>query len=155
MQIQLVCVGNRMPDWVETGYGEFAKRLRRECELKLREIAPGARGKNADLARAMEEEGKRMLEAIPPGHHAVALDLSGEEWSTPELSQVLARWLREGQNVSLMVGGPEGLSPACLQRARQRWRLSALTLPHPLVRVVVAEQLYRAWSILNNHPYHR
>lgn len=155
MQIQLVCVGNRMPDWVEAGYGEFAKRLPRECELKLREIAPGARGKNADLARAVEDEGKRMLEAIPLGHHVVALDLSGEEWSTPELSQVLASWLRGGQNISLMVGGPEGLASACLKRARQRWRLSALTLPHPLVRVVVAEQLYRAWSMLNNHPYHR
>ena len=144
-----------MPEWVDAGYGEFAKRLPRECELKLREIVPGQRGKNADLVRAVEEEGQRMLEAIPTSHHAVALDLSGEEWSTPQLSQVLERWLREGQHVSLMIGGPEGLSPACLNRAQQRWRLSALTLPHPLVRVVVAEQLYRAWSILHHHPYHR
>ena len=144
-----------MPDWVTAGYGEFAKRLPRECGLKLREIVPGQRGKNADLLRAVEEEGLRMLDAIPTNHHAVALDLSGEEWSTPQLSQMLEHWLREGQNVSLMIGGPDGLSPACLRRAQQRWRLSALTLPHPLVRVVVAEQLYRAWSILHNHPYHR
>ncbi len=155
MQIQLVSIGHRMPDWVSAGYGEFAKRLPRECELKLREIVPGKRGKNADLARAVEEEGQRMLEAIPAAHHVVALDLSGEEWSTPQLSQVLARWLRDGQNISVLIGGPEGLSSTCLERAQQRWRLSALTLPHPLVRVVVAEQIYRAWTILHNHPYHR
>ena len=144
-----------MPGWVTEGYEEYAKRLPRECELKLREIAPGQRGKNADIARAIEEEGKKIQSSIPPGDYVVALDLSGREWSTPQLAETLSRWLGGGRNVSLLVGGPDGLAPGCLARADERWRLSALTLPHPLVRIVLAEQLYRAWSILQNHPYHR
>lgn len=155
MQIQLLCVGNRMPGWVNEGYEEYAKRMPRECGLRLREIAPGLRGKNADIARAIADEGQKMQAAIPASDRVVALDLSGKEWSTPQLAQVLAGWLGEGRNVSLLVGGPDGLAPPCLARADERWRLSALTLPHPLVRVVLAEQLYRAWSILHNHPYHR
>jgi len=155
MQIQLLCVGNRMPAWVSEGYAEYAKRMPRECELKLKEIAPGQRGKNADIARAMAEEGQKMQAAISPADWVVALDLSGKEWSTPQLAQSLSRWLAEGRNVSLLVGGPDGLAPPCLARADERWRLSALTFPHPLVRIILAEQLYRAWSILHNHPYHR
>lgn len=155
MRIQLLCVGNKMPGWVAEGYAEYAKRLPRECELRLKEIAPGLRGKNADLARAVADEGQKMQAAIPPQDRVVALDLSGQEWSTPELAKALARWLGDGRDVSLLVGGPDGLAPGCLARADERWRLSALTLPHPLVRVVLAEQIYRAWSILNHHPYHR
>lgn len=155
MQIQLFSVGNRMPSWVIEGYAEYAKRLPRECELRLREIAPGRRGKNADILRAVEEEGQKMLAGIATGERVVALDLSGTEWSTSQLAASLARWLADGRNVSLLVGGPDGLSTACLERADERWRLSALTFPHPLVRIVLAEQLYRAWSILHNHPYHR
>ncbi len=155
MQIQLVCVGIRMPSWVVEGYEEYAKRMPRECELKLREIPPGKRGKNADIARAIEDEGKKMQAAIPAGDHVVALDLSGREWSTPQVAEALARWMASGRNISLLVGGPDGLAPPCLARADERWRLSALTLPHPLVRIVLAEQIYRAFSILQNHPYHR
>jgi 23S rRNA (pseudouridine1915-N3)-methyltransferase len=155
MQIQLLAVGVRMPAWVTEGYEDYAKRLPRECELKLKEIAPGQRGKNADIARAMEEEGKKMLAALAPGERVVALDLSGAEWSTPKLAENLARWLADGRNVSLLVGGPDGLAPACLARADERWRLSALTFPHPLARIILAEQLYRAWSVLHRHPYHR
>lgn len=155
MQIQLVSVGNRMPAWVCAGYEEYAKRMPRECELKLREVAPGKRGKNVDIPRVIEDEGQRMLQAISTDDHVVALDLSGREWNTVQLSEVLARWLGGRRNVSLLVGGPDGLSQSCLNRADERWCLSQLTLPHPLVRIVVAEQLYRAWSILQNHPYHR
>lgn len=155
MQIQLVSVGNRMPAWVCAGYEEYVKRLPRECELKLREIAPGKRGKNPDIARLMMDEGQRMLQAVSTGDHVVALDLSGREWDTPGLSTTLARWLAGGRDVSLLVGGPEGLWSGCLDRANERWCLSRLTLPHPLARIVVAEQLYRAWSLLQNHPYHR
>ncbi len=96
-----------------------------------------------------------MQAAIPATDRVVALDLSGKEWSTPQLAQALERWLTEGRNVSLLGGGPAGLAPACLARADDRWRLSALTFPHPLVRIVLAEQIYRAWSILQHHPYHR
>jgi len=144
-----------MPGWVEEAYEEYAKRMPRECELKLKEIAPGQRGKQADAARAIALEGEKMQAAIPPSNHVVALDLSGTEWSTPQLSEALARWLASGRNVSLLVGGPDGLAPVCLERADERWRLSALTFPHPFVRVILAEQLYRAWSLLYNHPYHR
>lgn len=155
MRIQLVAVGNRMPDWVSAGYDEYAKRLPRECELILKEIPPAKRGKNADIARITEDEGTRMLAALDRDSHVVALDLGGKAWSTPELAQNLDRWLAGGRDVALLVGGPDGLAPACRQRANQMWSLSNLTFPHPIVRIIVAEQIYRAWSILQNHPYHR
>jgi 23S rRNA (pseudouridine1915-N3)-methyltransferase len=121
----------------------------------LREIAPGKRGKTADIARVTENEGDRMLAALPRDAHVVALDVAGKEWSTPELAGSLARWLESGRDVALLVGGPDGLSSACLKRANQRWSLSKLTFPHPVVRIILAEQIYRAWSILQHHPYHR
>lgn len=155
MQIHLISVGNRMPGWVKTGYDDYAKRLPRECELLLREIQPGQRGKNCDLTRLVKEEGDRMNAAIPAGSHVVALDVTGKTWTTPELSVSLKRWRESGKHISLLVGGPDGLADSVKSRAEEYWSLSKLTFPHPLVRVIVAEQLYRAWSILNNHPYHR
>jgi len=155
MRIRLIAVGQRMPDWVESGYREFAKRLSGECSLELVELAPGKRGKGADLARAKRDEARRMLEAIPKGALVIALDQGGREWDTPELARQLADWLQQGRDVAMLVGGPEGLGEECLAQAERKWSLSRLTLPHPMVRVVVAEQLYRAWSILKNHPYHR
>ena len=101
------------------------------------------------------QESKRILSQIDASDHVVALDVIGKSWSTPELAEHLASWQQLGSDISLVIGGPDGLDPACLQRANQRWSLSALTLPHPLVRVMLAEQLYRAWTILQNHPYHR
>jgi 23S rRNA (pseudouridine1915-N3)-methyltransferase len=155
MQINLISVGNRMPGWVQQGYDEYAKRLPRECELVLKEIAPGKRTKNSDVARIVKEEGERMIAAMPQSTHIVTLDIPGKPWTTPELAQAMQRWLEGGQHVSLLIGGPEGLADSVKQLARESWSLSKLTFPHPLVRIVVAEQIYRAWSILNNHPYHR
>ncbi|MES9936927.1 MAG: 23S rRNA (pseudouridine(1915)-N(3))-methyltransferase RlmH [Sedimenticola sp.] len=155
MNIHLISVGNKMPRWVQEGYLEYAKRLPGECSLKLVEIAPGHRGKSADIARTLRGEGERMLKAIPGNCQVIALDVKGKAWSTEQLSDRLGDWMNEGRDLALLIGGPEGLAEACLQRADGRWSLSALTMPHPLVRVVVAEQLYRAWSILRNHPYHR
>ncbi|MEI7996102.1 MAG: 23S rRNA (pseudouridine(1915)-N(3))-methyltransferase RlmH [Methylococcaceae bacterium] len=155
MQINLISVGNRMPGWVQQGYDEYAKRLPRECELVLKEIAPGKRGKNSDVVRIVKEEGERMIAAIPQSAFIVALDIPGKQWTTPELAQGMQRWLDSGQQIALLVGGPEGLADSAKQLARESWSLSRLTFPHPLVRVMVAEQLYRAWSILHNHPYHR
>ena len=155
MNIYLISVGNRMPRWVVEGYEEYAKRLPGECNLQLIEIAPGHRGKNADTARILRDEGERMLKAVPKGSRIVALDVLGKAWSTEQLSDRLARWMADGPDLALLVGGPEGLDPACLSAAELHWSLSALTMPHPLVRVVVAEQLYRAWSLMRNHPYHR
>ncbi len=155
MQIHLVAVGQKMPDWVNEGYTEFAKRLPRECRLKLHEIAAGKRTKNSDIKRILQREGERMVAAIPKGCLVIALDVKGESWSTQKLSSKIEQWQHGGQDVALLVGGPEGLAPACLDRAQQSWSLSPLTLPHPLVRIVIAEQIYRAWAILAGHPYHR
>ena len=155
MRIHLLAVGTKMPAWVETAYQDYAGRLPPHCQLLLREIASGKRGKNADLQRIRDEEGKKLLAAIPPSAFVIALDVLGKNWSTEKLAQSLDHWLQSHSDVVLLVGGPEGLSPDCLQRADARWSLSALTFPHPLVRVIVAEQLFRAWSILSNHPYHR
>ena len=154
MQIQLIAVGNKMPDWVQQGYNEYAKRLPRECELVLKEINPDKR-RSGDIARITKEEGERMIAALSPRSHIVTLDIPGKPWSTEDLAQRLRRWQENAQPVALMVGGPEGLSPQVKALAQESWSLSPLTFPHPLVRVVVAEQIYRAWSLLNNHPYHR
>jgi 23S rRNA (pseudouridine1915-N3)-methyltransferase len=155
MKIQLVAVGTRMPDWVTTGFKEYQRRFPRDMALELVEVPAGKRGKNADIARILHKEGEQMLAVIPKGNHIVSLDLPGKTWTTPELATQLSRWQLDGRDVSLLIGGPEGLAPSCKQAATQSWCLSALTLPHPLVRVVVAESLYRAWSVNTNHPYHR
>ncbi len=155
MNIHLIAVGTRMPAWVTQGYEEYSKRMPRECSLKLVEIPPGHRGKNASIEKAIEDEGKRMLAAIPKGANVIALDERGKSWSTLQLSQQLEDWLQQGSDTALLVGGPDGLSASCRTSARASWSLSALTLPHPLVRVLLAEQLYRALSVLHGHPYHR
>jgi len=122
------------------------------CLKKLPQVSAQ---KNSDVARIVKEEGERMIAAIPQGTHIVTLDIPGKPWSTPELAQAMQRWLEGGQHVAILIGGPEGLADSVKQLARESWSLSKLTFPHPLVRIIVAEQLYRAWSILNNHPYHR
>ena len=144
-----------MPDWVNKGYNEYAKRLKGDCQLKLLEVAAGKRGKNADLLRIKNQEGEKILSAIPKGCLVVALEVRGRSWSTEQLSKQLDSWLHGGQDIALLIGGPEGLSDACVARADVKWSLSPLTLPHPLVRVLLSEQIYRAYSILKNHPYHR
>jgi len=155
MQIHLIAVGERMPEWVEAGYAEYAKRMPRECRLVLHEIAAGRRGKNADIVRLTEQEGARQLAVVPAGAHVVALDRGGKMLDTGSLAGRIGKWLAGGSDVALLVGGPEGLAPACLAAAHECWSLSPLTLAHPVVRVVLAEQLYRAWSIIKGHPYHR
>jgi len=155
MKLNLLAVGTKMPAWVNDGYQEYAKRLPRECQLVLHEIPPAKRGKSGHASHWMEEEGERILTAIPADHHVVSLDVKGKSWTTEQLAEQMQNWLRDGRDVSLLVGGPDGLATQCRQRADQSWSLSALTLPHPLVRIVMAEQLYRAWTVLKNHPYHR
>ncbi|WP_018232102.1 23S rRNA (pseudouridine(1915)-N(3))-methyltransferase RlmH [Thioalkalivibrio thiocyanodenitrificans] len=155
MRIHLLAVGERMPAWVVEAYREYAGRLPGECSLHLKEIPANRRGRNADLARIAEAEGARMLDAIPKDCQVVALDERGRTFSTAELSKCLDDWMHAGRDVALLVGGPEGLTAACRARADLVWSLSPLTFPHPLVRVIVAEQIYRAWSLLRGHPYHR
>lgn len=155
MKIQLLAVGQKMPAWVEAGYNEYAHRLPPEARLELKEITAGKRGKNADVARILHEEGQRLQLAITKSAHIVALDVKGKHYTTEQLAQRLGEWMQSGQDIALLVGGPEGLSAECRELAHEHWSLSALTFPHPLVRIIIAEQLYRAWSVLKNHPYHR
>ncbi|MBS3832204.1 23S rRNA (pseudouridine(1915)-N(3))-methyltransferase RlmH [Proteus mirabilis] len=155
MKLQLIAVGTKMPDWIQTGFMDYLNRFPKDMPLELIEIPAGKRGKNADIKRILEKEGEQMLAAVGKGNRIVALDIPGARWDTPKLAEQLDRWKLDGRNVSLLIGGPEGLAPACKAAAEQSWSLSPLTMPHPLVRVVVAESLYRAWSITTNHPYHR
>ena len=144
-----------MPAWVEQGVNEYSKRLPPEIKFEIKEIPLGQRGKGADIKRAIAAEGQQMLAAIPEADKVIALEVTGRAWGTEKLAGELQQWQREGDNITLLVGGPDGLASECQARANQQWSLSALTLPHPLVRIVLAEQLYRAWAINNNHPYHR
>lgn len=155
MNVVLVAVGDRMPAWVQSGFDEYAKRLPRELRLSVRQIKAGPRTKGADLARLVREEGERVWAAVPKGAYVVALDREGQELDTQGISVALKAQMARGSDIAFLIGGPEGLSAECLARAHARWSLSRLTLAHPVVRVVFAEQLYRAWSILNNLPYHR
>ena len=144
-----------MPGWVLSGYREYEKRLPRELCPSLIEIAPSHRSKNSNEQSNKEQEGKAILSSLTATEHVVALDVKGKPWSTEEMAEHLSQWQMNGKNISFVIGGPYGISQTCLQRADQRWSLSNMTLPHPLVRVVFIEQLYRAWSILTNHPYHK
>jgi 23S rRNA (pseudouridine1915-N3)-methyltransferase len=155
MRAKLIAVGERMPGWVAEGFAEYAKRLSRDLPLELVEIKPGARGKGRDRARAMMEEGAALLAALPRDAHVVALDNHGTEWSSEQLADQLSKWRMAGRDLAFLIGGPDGHARDVLQRADQRWSLGLLTLPHMLVRLVVAEQLYRAVTIINGHPYHR
>lgn len=155
MKINLIAVGQKMPSWVEQGYQEYAQRMPTEAKLELKEIAPGKRGKNADIKRIVQDEGQRIQAAIPKNNRIVVLDVKGKALSTEQLAERLGDWMQSGQDISLLVGGPEGLSDDCIAMADEKWSLSPLTFPHPLVRVILSEQLYRAWSVLRNHPYHR
>jgi 23S rRNA (pseudouridine1915-N3)-methyltransferase len=155
MRIRVIAVGTKMPSWVEQGVKEYQKRLPPELKLEIKELALGKRGKGADIQRAIKSEGQQMLAAIGKGDTIIALDVLGKPWSTEKLAKELKDWQLQGNNVSLLIGGPDGLAPECLALAQKKWSLSALTMPHPLVRILLTEQLYRAWTINSNHPYHR
>jgi len=155
MRAKLIAVGERMPGWVAEGFEEYVKRLSRDLPLELVEIKPGTRGKGRDDARAVADEGAALLAALPRDTHVVALDGRGSTWSSEQLADQLSKWRMAGRDLAFLVGGPDGHAGDVLLRAHQRWSLGPLTLPHMLVRLVVAEQLYRAVTILNGHPYHR
>ena len=159
MKIVLAAVGTRMPRWVDDAFDDYAKRLPPGCRLTLREVPTAYRGsqarKGATSAATVRREGEGLLRAVPNRARIIALDERGSEWSTAELAERLGEWMADGRDTALLAGGPDGLSPECRDRADLSWSLSRLTFPHPLVRVIVAEQLWRAWSLLNRHPYHR
>jgi 23S rRNA (pseudouridine1915-N3)-methyltransferase len=155
MKCRLIAAGTRLPDWVNSGFREYQKRLRTPLVLELQEIPIAARRAGENTQRAIQREGADMLAALGPGDYVVALEVTAQAVSTSQLSLWLAERMRDGRSLALLIGGPDGLSPQCRERADHSWSLSPLTLPHGLVRVVVAEQLYRAMSLLAGHPYHR
>ena len=155
LRLSLITASNRQPDWVDPVADDYAKRLRGRCTLEIKTVPLARRTATTPVERAIHDEGERMLAAVPAGGHVVALLEKGKPWSTNDLAAKLEGWMQRGAPVAFLVGGPDGLSSACVARANEGWSLSNLTLPHGLVRVVVAEALYRAWSVLENHPYHR
>lgn len=155
MHIHLIAIGKKMPDWITAGYEDYAKRLQGDVKLTLIELASPRKSNAQDAARVKREEGEKLLAAIPNGAYVITLDEHGKHWDSPGLATQMTRWAERGQAIALLIGGADGLDQACLARADQSWSLSKLTLPHAMVRVMVAEQLYRAWSLNNNHPYHR
>jgi 23S rRNA (pseudouridine1915-N3)-methyltransferase len=155
MKCRLIAAGTRLPDWVNSGFREYQKRLRAPLVLELLEIPVATRRAGENPQRAVAHEGAAMLDAVGRDDYVVALELSGKSMSTVELKDWLAERLEEGRPLAMLIGGPDGLAPPCLQRANYLWSLSPLTLPHALVRIVVGEQIYRAMSLRAGHPYHR
>lgn len=144
-----------MPDWVEQGMQEYARRLPGDFDFQCVEVPLGRRGRGGDVSQAVKQESSALLARLGSRDHVVALDVRGKMLTTEQMAARVGRIRDDGRNLSLLVGGPDGLAQRCLERADERWSLSALTLPHPLVRIVVAEQIYRVWSVLVGHPYHR
>lgn len=155
MKCRLIAAGTRLPTWIDEGFRDYQQRLRKPLALELREIPVAARRGGENPRAAIAREGEQMLAAIEAGDYVVALEVTGNALSTEKFAEWLARRLQDGRNLALLIGGPDGLALDCLRRADFRWSLSPLTLPHALARVVVAEQLYRATSLLAGHPYHR
>jgi 23S rRNA (pseudouridine1915-N3)-methyltransferase len=151
----MVAVGQKMPSWVDEGFQEYAKRITDDCQLELVELPMQKRMKNNNVEQLKDKEGKAILDALKPSERLVVLDVLGKAVSTPQLAGLLLEWQRDGRNVAMVIGGPDGLSDSVLKRADNSISLSKLTLPHPMVRVILAEQIYRAWSINHGHPYHR
>lgn len=155
MKLIVAAVGNRMPAWVETAWDDYARRMPPDCALELREIKPEPRTSGKTAAQMMAAEARRIEAALPPQALRIALDERGRDLTTVALSQTLEQWRAGGRDVAFLVGGPDGLDAALKASCSSMIRLSSLTLPHPMVRVVLGEQLYRAWAIMTNHPYHR
>ena len=155
MHIHLIAVGQKMPAWVDQACRDYLKRLPRELQLHTIEVPLIKRGKNPDIQRIIRDESRKVLDALPAGCSLVALDVNGKKVSTEKLAATLDNWMQQGRDIAIAIGGPDGFSTELLQQSGQILSLSDMTFPHPLVRIILIEQLYRAWSLLNNHPYHR
>ena len=155
MKLLLVTVGHKMPDWITAGFNEYAKRMPREAKVELLEIKPEPRTTGKTVQQIMEAEAQRILAALPLHCLRIALDERGAAWTTRQLADKMRDWMGEGHDVAFIVGGADGLHESVKNGSRQLLALSAMTLPHGMVRVLLAEQLYRAHSLLHNHPYHR
>lgn len=155
MKVNLIAIGTKMPNWINEGFATYAKRLPHSLQLHLIEVEGPKHHKNGSISQWMEQEAERLLAAVPANNVIIALDRQGKAINSGGLAETLQEHQDSGRDISLLVGGPEGLAESCLKQANRIWSLSDLTLPHALVRVVVAEQIYRAWSIMSRHPYHR
>jgi 23S rRNA (pseudouridine1915-N3)-methyltransferase len=155
VQLIIVAVGHKMPAWIEAGFGEYAKRMPPDCRINLKEVKPIERSGSKTAETAMALERAKIEAALPKSTRVVALDERGKDLTTQQLSQLLTQWQQDGRDVSFIIGGADGLDPEFKAKADLSIRISSLTLPHGMVRVLLAEQLYRAWSITQNHPYHR
>lgn len=158
MKLRMLAVGQKMPDWVQSGYDDYAKRLQPLLPVQLVPLAMAKRGKNdsaSDIHKYCQQEGQTILTARQPRERLIALEVGGRNLSTEKLADTLKLWMQDGQDVALAIGGPDGLSNEVRQQAEWHWSLSPLTLPHPIVRIIVIEQIYRAMSLINGHPYHR
>lgn len=155
MQIDLIAVGKRMPSWIETGFQEYVKRLPKNINFKLIEINPAIRSKNNSAENYKRQEEENINAALAEKSLIIVLDEHGKPINSQKLANQLQTWNDENQHISLIIGGADGLSDAIKKKANQRWSLSEMTLPHGLVRVMISEQIYRAWTITQNHPYHR
>ncbi|TAN80685.1 MAG: 23S rRNA (pseudouridine(1915)-N(3))-methyltransferase RlmH [Gallionella sp.] len=155
MKLIIVSVGHKMPDWIAAGFNEYTKRMPREAKIELLEIKPEPRTTGKNTAQIMEAEAGRILAALPQNCHRIALDERGAQPTTKQLAAQMRDWMRAGRDVAFIIGGADGLHDQVKQAAQQTLALSALTLPHAVVRVLLAEQLYRAHSLMHNHPYHR
>ncbi|MGI4811929.1 MAG: 23S rRNA (pseudouridine(1915)-N(3))-methyltransferase RlmH [Janthinobacterium lividum] len=155
MKLMIIAVGHRMPDWISAGFTEYAQRMPPELRIELREVKPESRSNRRDTAGIMAAERQRIESVLPRNAHLVVLDERGQTWDTQRLAQGLRDWQQAARDVAFVIGGADGTDPALREAADTVLRLSAMTLPHGLVRVLLAEQLYRGSTILQNHPYHR
>jgi 23S rRNA (pseudouridine1915-N3)-methyltransferase len=155
IKINIISVGKKVPAWVRSGYQEYLKRLPHELNLKLMEIPPARRGKNISIDKIVKKEALVILKDIPENYHIVVLDERGDKQTTVNFSEKMKQWMNTGQDTCFIIGGPDGLDNSVIEAANEKWSLSDYTLPHALVRVFLIEQIYRAWCILKNHPYHR
>jgi 23S rRNA (pseudouridine1915-N3)-methyltransferase len=155
VRLNILAIGQRMPSWVTSAWSEYARRFPRGFSLELRQLPAIKRQKNADIKAIRHKESESLLAATSRSSLKIALDENGKQWSTRELSDQMKQWMQSGRDIDFLVGGADGLSTKCLASVDLKWSLGHLTLPHPLVRIILAEQLYRAWSLTQGHPYHR
>jgi|SRR5690625_954774 len=155
MKLTVIAVGNRMPAWIQQGWQTYARRLPKDYALTLKEIKAEPRNAGKSTTQIMQAEAARIHAALPKNVISIILDERGEHLTTMDIANMLKTWHEDNQSIAFLIGGPDGLAPNLKQHAQRQWRLSSLTLAHPLARVILIEQLYRAWTILHNHPYHR
>ena len=155
MHIRIITIGTKMPSWVKAACNEYLKRIPNELNVDIIELPMKQRSKKINISMALLQEGEAMMKTIGANDKVIALDLRGRNWKTEELAKKIEGWKQSGDDFSLLIGGPDGISENCIERADILWSLSSLTFPHPLVRVLLIEQIYRASTINNGHPYHR